>query len=123
MTGADLLFLISINIASDVAKFHFWEEISNRYLYGEFLKVDKIYFLNDFGNFYVGRLFLSQIQVNLFQKYLFMHPLTHNLTKDCPLNLPAQYMKIPSSEHEENMAVYIHCSEWQNKSTKNNLCR
>ena len=35
MTGADLLFLISINIASDVAKFHFWEEISNRYLYGE----------------------------------------------------------------------------------------
>jgi hypothetical protein len=38
MTGADLLFLISINIASDVAKFHFWEEISNRYLYGEYVE-------------------------------------------------------------------------------------
>ena len=37
MTGADFLFLISINIASDVAKFHFWEEISNRYLYGEYV--------------------------------------------------------------------------------------
>ena len=25
------------------------------------------------------------VQVNLFQRYLFLHPLTHNMTKDCPL--------------------------------------
>ena len=26
------------------------------------------------------------IQVNLFQKHLFLHQLTHNMTKDCSLN-------------------------------------
>jgi hypothetical protein len=26
------------------------------------------------------------LQVNLFQKYLFLHQLTHSMTKDCPLN-------------------------------------
>ena len=28
----------------------------------------------------------TYVQVNLFQKYLFLHQLTHNMTKDCPLN-------------------------------------
>ena len=38
------------------------------------------------------------------------------------IELPVQYMKIPSSEHGENIGrtlvehvVYISCSEWQNK--------
>ena len=28
----------------------------------------------------------AQVQVNLFQKHLFLHYLTHNMTKDCSLN-------------------------------------
>ena len=44
------------------------------------------------------------VQVNLFQKHLFLHQLTHNMTKDCSLNYEfTQYMKIVSSEHVENM--------------------
>ena len=43
------------------------------------------------------------IQVNLFQKHLFLPQLTHNMTKDYSLN--------PSSEH----VVYINCSEYQDK--------
>ena len=30
--------------------------------------------------------FISLLQVNLFQKHLFLHQLTHNMTKDCSLN-------------------------------------
>ena len=37
------------------------------------------------------------IQVNLCQKLLFLHQLTHNMTTDCSIELQAQYMKIPSS--------------------------
>ena len=39
------------------------------------------------------------------------------------IELPVQYMKIPSSEHGENIGrtwvehvVHISCSEWQNKT-------
>ena len=28
------------------------------------------------------------VQVNLFQKHLFLHQLTHNMTKDCSWNYP-----------------------------------
>ena len=49
------------------------------------------------------------IQMHLCQKYLFSHQLTHNMTKD----LPVQYMKTTSSEH----VVYMNCSECQNKKT------
>ena len=52
------------------------------------------------------------IQVNLCQKLLFLHQLTH---KQLFIELRVQYMKITSSEH----VVYINCSECQNK---NNLC-
>ena len=34
------------------------------------------------NNLYWG----GYVQVNLFQKYLFLHQLTHIMTKDCPLN-------------------------------------
>ena len=47
------------------------------------------------------------------------------MTKDCPLNLPVQYMKILSSEHRENMGrtwvehvVHISCSECQKNNKK-----
>ena len=37
----------------------------------------------------------ATLQVNLFQKYLFLHQLTHNMTKKI-IELQLQYMKIPS---------------------------
>ena len=53
----------------------------------------------DFGsepNFFIKGSVTPQIkavQVNLFQKQLFLHQLTHNMTKDCSLfYLPVQYM-------------------------------
>ena len=56
-----------------------------------------------------------KVHVNLFQKHLFLHQLTHSKTKDCSLNYKfSMYMKIASSEH----VVYINCSECQNKNKK-----
>ena len=44
------------------------------------------------------------IQVNLFQKHLFLPQLTHNMTTDCSLDYKFNtYVKIPGSEHGENM--------------------
>ena len=37
------------------------------------------------------------VQVNLCQKLLFLHQLTHNMTTDLSIELQVQYMKIPSS--------------------------
>ena len=47
------------------------------------------------------------LQVNLFQKHLFLHQLTHNMTKDFSEN----YMKITSSEHVVyiNYFVFLFC--------------
>ena len=67
-----------------------------------------------------------QVQVNLFQKHLFLHQLTHNMTKDCSLSykfstrkLQAQNMLRTWSEH----VVHMNCSECQIKQKqKNNLC-
>ena len=51
------------------------------------------------------------VQVNLFQKHLFLHQLTHNMTKDCSLIYQfSKYMKTTSSEH----VVYINCFECHN---------
>ena len=47
----------------------------------------------------VRSVFYIFVQVNLCQKLLFLHQLTHNITTDCSLNLQIQYMKIASSEH------------------------
>ena len=53
------------------------------------------------------------VQVNLCQKLLFLHQLTHNMTTHCSLNYEwSTYMKITSSEH----VVYINCPECQNKT-------
>ena len=42
--------------------------------------------------------FRNLLQVNLCQKLLFLHQLTHNMTTDCSLNYKFNmYMKIPSS--------------------------
>ena len=42
----------------------------------------------------------NSVQVNDWQKLLFLHQLTHNMTTDCFLNHQfSQYMTSPSSEH------------------------
>ena len=47
---------------------------------------------------------LLTVQVHLCQKLLFLHQLTNNMTTDCSLNYKFnKYMKIPSSEHGENL--------------------
>ena len=45
----------------------------------------------------------SIVQVDFFQKHLFLNQLTHNMTKRLFIDLPIQYMKTTSSEHWENM--------------------
>ena len=58
---------------------------------------------------------MTKVQINLVQKHLFLHQLTHNMTKDCSLNykLAHESCKLRTlSEH----AVYINCSECQNKT-------
>ena len=61
---------------------------------------------------------MIRVQVNLCQKLLFLHQLTHNMTTYCSLNCKFNtYMKIPSSEHGENML----CTEID-FDIQNNLC-
>ena len=47
----------------------------------------------------------SAIQVNLFQKQLFLHQLTHNMTKE--LQVPYMKIVIASSKHSQNMLCRI----------------
>ena len=54
------------------------------------------------------------LQANLFQKHLFLHQLTYNMTKDCSLNYEFSTWKL-QAQH----VVYINCSVCQEK---NNLC-
>ena len=52
----------------------------------------------------------SQVQVNLFQKHLFLHQLTHNMTKDCSLNYKfsrVQCIKIASSVYVVIIMGYL----------------
>ena len=63
----------------------------------------------------LGRQFLVWlcVQVNLFQKPLFLHQLTHNMTRDCSLNFP----KNTSSEHVVYKNCFCFCFDIQN-----NIC-
>ena len=49
-----------------------------------------------------------RVQVNLFQKHLFLHQLTYNMTKDCSLNYEFSTWKIQTQK--------INCSECQYKN-------
>ena len=70
------------------------------------------------------------IQVNFFQNHLFLHQLTHNMTKDCSLNYKfshglqsmVQYMKTPSSEHVKNMLCTYMKLFWMSKQTQKTIC-
>ena len=61
----------------------------------------------------------TQVQVNLFQKYLFLHQLTHNMTKDCPLNYQFSTWKFQAQNTVRTCCV--HKLFWMSKQ-KNNLC-
>ena len=52
------------------------------------------------------------LQVNIFQKHLFFHQLTHSLTKDCSLNYEFSTWKLQA---QNMLCKYINCSECQNK--------
>ena len=43
------------------------------------------------------------LQVNLFQKHLFLHQLTHNMTKDCSWNYHENYKRRTWAEHVLSM--------------------
>ena len=47
----------------------------------------------------------EEVQVNLFQKHLFLHQLTHDMKKRLFIELQVQYMKIASSEHSEKTNI------------------
>ena len=57
-----------------------------------------------------GRVF--SVQVNLCQKLLFLHQLTHNMTTDC--SLIVQYVKIARSEHvvSTNCFLFWHSEQF-----------
>jgi hypothetical protein len=57
------------------------------------------------------------VQVNLFQKHLFLHQLTHNMTTDCSLNYEFSTGNSKLRTCWEHV-VYINCSERQNKNKK-----
>ena len=43
--------------------------------------------------------FPASVQVNLFQKHLFLHQLTHNMTKYCSWNYHENYKRRTWEEH------------------------
>ena len=60
------------------------------------------------------------LQVNLFQKHLFLHQLTHNMTKDCSLI----YQFLHENYKLRTYILYcVHKLFWMSKQKqKNNLC-
>ena len=60
---------------------------------------------------------MHTVQVNLFQKLLFLHQLTSQYDYRLYIELQVQYMKIPSSENGENML----CTEID-FDIQNNFC-
>ena len=55
---------------------------------------------------------LNFVQVNLFQKHLFLYQLTHNMTTDCSLNYKFNTWKFQAQTWGEHV-VYKNCSECQ----------
>ena len=68
--------------------------------------------VNLFDGIKVIAKFTTPVQVNLFQKHLFLHQLTHNLTKDCSWNFhenyKCKYGRIVWAEHV--LPVFCACS-------------
>ena len=70
----------------------------------------------------ITALIFKYIQVNLFQKHLFLHQLFNpQYDKRLSIGLPAQYMKTTSSERQENMfyTQIVFCFSFD---IQNNLC-
>ena len=71
-----------------------------------------------FGNFVVVAGIHILVQVNLFQKHLFFHQLTHNMTKDCLLNYKFSTWKLQA----QNMLRTCCIHRLFKTETKQNLC-
>ena len=79
-----------------------------------FLILDTIYTINLSSQKVISNKVLV-IQINLFQKYSFLHQSTHNMTSDCSLNYEFSTRKI----QVQNML----CTKiGLNVKTKNNFC-
>ena len=105
------------------------------------MKADKI--INDFICFRskeTKKPWWNHVKANLFQKLLFLHQFTQNITKDCSLNYKlSMYMRTASSEHvvyinnryqmsvqKQKQFVYTTCSElvvsmYWTRNSMNNL--
>ena len=85
-----------------------WNYLVYNVLYITFFKVENAFVCTGTPGEKYNRLLYSLIfvQVIFFQKHLFLYQLTHNMRTDCSLNSRLQYMKIPSSEHVENILLY-----------------
>ena len=59
----------------------------------------------------------KSIQVNLCQNLLFLHQITHNMTKDCSLIYQFSAWKLQA---QNMLCTYINC--FLNVKTKNNFC-
>ena len=75
-------------------------------------------------NWVLLKIEIMKVQVSILQKHLFFYELelTHNIAKDCSLNDEfSTYMKIPISEHDENMLYtqIVFCFYFD---IQNNLC-
>ena len=63
----------------------------------------------------IGNSYWLFVQVNIFQKHLFLHQLTQYMTKDCSFNCKFSTLKLQA----QNMLFkYINCSECQKKNKK-----
>ena len=52
------------------------------------------------------RISIRKVQVNLFQKHLFLHQLTHNMTKDCSLNYKFSTWKLQAQNMLRTCCVH-----------------
>ena len=85
-------FSISQNWGCGGQGCYFWPNprvVSKKYTFFSVENIDKLAFV-------LSRT-LNVLQVNLCQKLLFLHQLTHNMTTDLFIELQVQYMKITSS--------------------------
>ena len=62
------------------------------------------------------------LQVNLFQKHLLLHQLTHNMTKDCSLIYQFSTWKLQAQNilmSKQKQTIYVHNMFWAGKSMNN----
>ena len=64
--------------------------------------------------------YFIHLQVNLFQKHLFLHQLTHNMKKDCSLNYKFSTWKLQAQNMGRTCCV--HKLFWMSKQKQKSIC-